>query len=214
MPLNNMQIERLKEIYATTLTADIAEDFSVSIYVIRNAAYVLRLKKDPEWVRERSRISIMRSDHPGRKFWIKKGSTPKNKGLKQEQYMSCEAIEKTKKTRFKKGNKPLNVRPVGFERITKDGYIEVKTESGKFELKHRIIWQQANGTIPKGYNVQFKDGNSQNLCVENLYIINRSDQLKNENSMYARYPKEIQLAIQAKGALNRQINKLTKKENI
>lgn len=205
-----MQIERLKEIYATTLTEDIAEDFSVSIYVIRNAAYVLRLKKDPEWVRERARINMMRPDHPGRKFWIKKGSIPKNKGLKQTEYMSAEAIEKSSRTRFKKGNKPNNIRPIGYERTTRDGYIEVKTESGKFELKHRIIWQQANGSIPEGYNVQFKDKNPLNLTIDNLYLITRSQQLKTENSLHAKYPKDIQLAIQAKGVLQRKINQLTK----
>lgn len=215
MALTNIQIERLKEIYATTLTADIAEDFSVSIYVIRNAAYSLKLKKDAEWVRERSRINMMREDHPGRKYWIKKGNTPANKGMKQADYMSAEAIERTVKTRFKKGNRPQNHKQVGYERTTRDGYIEVKVaEPNIFKLKHRVVWEKHNGKIPTGHNVQFKDGNRLNVDIENLYIINRSDQMKNENSMYARYPKDVQLAIHAKGVLNREINKLTKKENI
>ena len=42
--------------------------------------------------------------------------------------MTPEAIERTKATRFKKGDKPGNHRKVGSERITVDGYIEIKTK--------------------------------------------------------------------------------------
>lgn len=211
MPLTPAQETRLKEIYSTTFTADIALEFGVSIYQIRNAAFALGLYKDKEWIKERSRLNMMHEDHPARKYWIKKGSIPKNKGLKQTEYMSAESIEKTKLTRFKKGNMPKNHRPVGYERKTKDGYLEVKVEEpNKWDLKHRIIWQQANGSIPDGYNVQFKDKNPLNLTIDNLYLITRSQQLKTENSVHAKYPKDIQLAIQAKGVLQRKINQLTK----
>ena len=101
----------------------------------------------------------------------------------------------------------------GYERITRDGYIEVKTaEPNVFELKHRLVWIEHNGAIPKGCNIQFKDGNRQNVTIENLYMISRSKQLKNENSMYARYPEDVQYLIKLKGVLSRQINKVTKKK--
>lgn len=109
---------------------------------------------------------------------IKKGSVPPNKGKK----MSAELYEKCSATFFKKGNVPVNIVPVGTERITDDGYIEIKVKDGSLQknwrLKHRIVWEQHNGPIPKGYNVQFKDGNRQNVAIDNLYIISRSDQLK------------------------------------
>ena len=121
-------------------------------------------------------------------------------------------MTKTKSTRFKKGHIPKNHKPVGYERITRDGYIEVKTaEPNVFELKHRLVWIEHNGEIPPGYNIQFKDGNRQNVSIENLYMISRSEQLKKENSLYARYPEDVQYLIKLKGALNRQINKATKK---
>ena len=65
--------------------------------------------------------------------------------------------------------------------------------------------------LPICYNIQFKDGNRQNVSIENLYMISRSEQLKKENSLYARYPEDVQYLIKLKGALNRQINKATKK---
>lgn len=141
-----------------------------------------------------------------------KGHQPMNKGRKQTEYMSEEQLAKTKATRFKKGHIPKNHKPVGYERITRDGYIEVKTaEPNVFELKHRLVWIEHNGEIPPGYNIQFKDGNRQNVSIENLYMISRSEQLKKENSLYARYPEDVQYLIKLKGALNRQINKATKK---
>ena len=44
-------------------------------------------------------------------------------------------------------------------------------------------------------------------------MISRSEQLKKENSLYARYPEDVQYLIKLKGALNRQINKATKRMN-
>lgn len=110
--------------------------------------------------------------------WKKKGDVPANKGKK----MSAELYERCSATFFKKGIVPHNVVAIGTERITDDGYIEVKVKNGglqkNWKLKQRLIWEQHNGPIPKGYNIQFKDGNPQNLSIDNLYIISRSDQLK------------------------------------
>ncbi|WKW47288.1 HNH endonuclease signature motif containing protein [Myroides sp. JBRI-B21084] len=110
--------------------------------------------------------------------YIKKGTEPPNKGKK----LSPEIRAKLEPTFFKKGNVPVNIVPVGTERITDDGYIEVKVKNGalqrNWKLKHRIVWEQHNGPIPKGYNVQFMDKNPQNCVIENLYIISRSEQLK------------------------------------
>lgn len=203
------QIEFLKANYHNTLNRDLADYFGCSIHSVENKSYQLGLKKERGLIAETARKNMERPDHPGRKHWIKKGTAPVNKGKKQAEYMTQEAIERTKATRFKKGQKAWNRKPVGHERINTDGYVEIKTaQPNKFELKHRVIWRRHHGKIPHGHNVQFRDGNPQNLAIENLYLISRRDQFMKENSMYARYPKDVQLAIQMKGALNRQINKL------
>lgn len=82
-------------------------------------------------------------------------------------------------TEFKKGMKPKNTLPVGSEMIKSDGYIWVKVrEEGlpgrawrKWEQKHRLLWEQANGTIPKGKKLLFKDGNPLNVTLDNLILI-------------------------------------------
>lgn len=140
-----------------------------------------------------------------------KGCIPANKGKK----MAPETYVKVSRTMFAKGHTPKNHRDVGSERINKDGYIEVKVaEPNKWKAKHRVIWEEANGPVEKGYNVQFKDGNPQNVTLENLYLISRAQQLKEQNSLMARYPKELQAVIRLRGAVKRQMTLHNKqKEN-
>lgn len=107
---------------------------------------------------------------------FKKGQVPFNKGKKQTDFMTPEAIERTKATRFKKGDKPANHRKVGSERITVDGYIEIKVEEpDKWELKHRVVWEKENGKIPKDYVIIFADENKQNVALDNLILISRRE---------------------------------------
>ena len=100
---------------------------------------------------------------PGQKSW--------NKGLKG--YMGANS------TSFKKGNTPLNHRPVGYERITVDGYVEVKVaEPNVFELKHRQIWEQQHGKIPDNHVLVFKNMNKQDCRLENLMLISRAELIR------------------------------------
>ena len=109
---------------------------------------------------------------------FKKGNIAHNKGKKQIEYMSQESIERTKKTRFKKGNKPKNYRPVGSERITKDGYIEVKvSDPNKWETKNKIIYKQYFGDIPEGHKVIYADGNKLNNDINNLILVSNNEEL-------------------------------------
>ena len=67
---------------------------------------------------------------------FKKGHNPHNKGKK----MSPEVYEKIKPTLFKKGHN-INTRPVGSERIDKDGYIDIKVAMpDKWKLKHKELF--------------------------------------------------------------------------
>lgn len=138
---------------------------------------------------------------------FKNGSVPLNKGKK----VSPEIYAKMQPTMFKKGQTPVNHRDVGSERVNVDGYIEIKVaEPNRWRLKHRVIWEQVNGAIPKGFNVQFKNHNRQDCRIENLYLISKAEQMAKENSFWAKYPKEIQEIIHLKGVVNRAIHKAEK----
>jgi hypothetical protein len=125
--------------------------------------------------------------------------------------MKPEAIERTKKTRFQKGSTPPNSLPVGAEvlRIDKNkrNYYMIKVANEpKLKHKHIYLWETANGKLPKGYNVVYKDGNTLNCVIENLECISDAE-LMERNSFRNNYPPEIQQLIHLKGVLNKQINK-------
>jgi hypothetical protein len=106
---------------------------------------------------------------------FQKGHTPANKGVKMPQ----ETYRKLERTMFKKGGIPPNALPVGAEVVTVDGYIRVKTaEPNVWEFKHRLVWQQYKGEIPKGMIINFKDGNPANTDIGNLVMLTRSEHLE------------------------------------
>ena len=79
-------------------------------------------------------------------------------------------------TSFKKGHAPFNHKPVGHERITVDGYVEIKTaEPNVFELKHRHIWEKQHGKTPENHVLVFKNMNKQDCRIENLMLISRAE---------------------------------------
>lgn len=112
---------------------------------------------------------------------FEKGQTSFNKGKKWDDYMPKEAQKQALKTTFKKGNIPANRREVFEERISKDGYIEIKVQDGKlndnWQFKHRYIYEQENGKIPKDYIVSFADGNIKNFDINNLILVSRAENL-------------------------------------
>ncbi|MCL2381317.1 MAG: HNH endonuclease [Treponema sp.] len=59
---------------------------------------------------------------------------------------------------------------------TRKGFARIKlSDSGKFlqdwQLKHRYLWEQANGTIPENHYVIFADQNRSNFELDNLLCI-------------------------------------------
>lgn len=105
---------------------------------------------------------------------FEKGQIPLNKGKK----MSPEQYEMCSKTMFKKGNIPENHRPVGSQRITRDGYLEIKiAEPNKWALKHRYLWEKKYGEIPPGHVLIFRDNDKTNVELENLILISQSENM-------------------------------------
>jgi len=139
---------------------------------------------------------------------FKKRHVPANKGKKMsaEQYAKCEG------TMFKKGHRPQNYRPVGSERINVDGYIEIKVKDpNKWDLKHRVIWEEHNGEIPQGNLVIFRDNNPLNCNIDNLLLISKSENMKMNNigaCEYKELEKEVLLnTIRLKNTIKSKLSK-------
>lgn len=107
----------------------------------------------------------------GRPARFTDGHTPWNKGLKG-------VCQGGVATQFKKGSRPNTWVPVGSERISKDGYYEVKTaEPRTWQYKHRLIWEAAHGPVPAGHAIIFADGSPTNLELDNLVLVTRRELL-------------------------------------
>lgn len=157
------QIEFIREIAPGRYAAEITE--------MVNKQFNLDLKV--------SQIESCKKNHnimSGIDSRFKKGMIPYNKGKKGS--MSPEQYEKCKATMFKKGNIPQNHRPIGSERIDRDGYTYIKVaEPNKWKLKHRLLWEEHNGPIPHKHRLIFADGNRQNICLENLILVSYAESL-------------------------------------
>jgi len=97
---------------------------------------------------------------------FKKGHVPANKGKK--------GIGGWEPTQFKSGNKPWNYRPIGTERVNGDDYVDVKiADPHTWKGKHIVVWESANGPVPKGNVIIFGDRNRRNFEPENLICVSR-----------------------------------------
>lgn len=141
------------------------------------------------------------------------GLVPWNTGLK-----GWQAGGRSVESQFKKGELSgrarLLLQPVGAERVTKDGILQRKvTTAGRggqrWKSVHQLTWIAAHGPVPRGHIVVFKDGNRRNFDIGNLECITFAENMR-RNSYHTRYPKEVGLAIQMLGALNRKINHANK----
>jgi hypothetical protein len=70
---------------------------------------------------------------------------------------------------------PHNYHPVGTEIVRTDGYLQVKVADPKtWKLKHHLVWEEANGPIPKGHVVVFLNQDKTDTRIENLKLVKRS----------------------------------------
>ena len=124
----------------------------------------------------------------GRRRWLastfKTGHRPWNKGRK-DWMKTKKGYPNIVSTQFKPGHVALNTKPTGSERINSYGYPEIKIDAinpysgyrGVWQRKSFLVWEQANGPIPKGYAVVHVDGNRLNCALENLALLSRRELL-------------------------------------
>jgi hypothetical protein len=126
------------------------------------------------------------------------GHTPFNKGKKMP------AETKAKLKFFDKGHVPHNIRPDFSERVSNDGYVEIKVPNKGFQLKHRYLWESIHGAIPHGCIVTFIDGDKMNVKIENLQLITKGENMHRNN--INRFPQELINAIRQNSKLKTHIN--------
>lgn len=199
----------LRERFPFTKTIELCKELNRSYSSLSQQARILGLKKDAEFLKALLKEGYAVLMEKGAVYRYKKGDQSANKGKKQHEYMTPEAIAKTVNSRFKKGQSPKNTKYDGHERVNVDGYVEIRVAQGKYKLKHRVIWEQHHGPVAKGMVVAFKDGNKLNCNIDNLEVITMQENMK-RNSIH-NYPTEIVEIVQLKGVITRKINQKKKK---
>jgi hypothetical protein len=146
----------------------------------------------------------------GKKSQFSPGSVPWNAGKRYSP--GGKSID----TRFQPGRKLRSWKPIGTERLNNQGYLERKVlDTGvtkvDYRLVHHLVWECAGRTVTPGHALVFRDGNKANVSLENLELIDRKT-LMGRNSIN-NYGPEVAMLSQLRGAISRQINKLTTKDN-
>ena len=185
----------IRENYLKKPIKRIASELGRSAYGVFNFMKSEELKVPHEIVEQRKKNSQ-----------FSKGNVSHNKGLKQTDYMSAKAIEKTKETRFKKGNKPHNTNYNGHERISKDGYIEIRVSEGNYQLKHRVEWEKLNGPIPEGEILVCLSEAKSNTAPSNWELISREENML-RNSRHD-FPKEVVPSMAFLSKINKKVKQL------
>lgn len=195
------EIQYLHANYADNFTEDVAKALNKSVKSVYAKAYSLDIRKSKshhDKVMEKTSIRIREGAKIHR---YAKGHQPANKGKK----MPAETYAKVAPTMFSKGNKPHNFRPVGSERLTKDGYLERKIADPKtWRAVHILVWEAAHGPVPAKHKVIFKDNNKLNNELTNLECVSYAD-LMRRNSI-VRYPADLRFAMKTLKKLKKQIN--------
>lgn len=118
----------------------------------------------------------------GRTGQFEKGAEPHNRG-KPCAPGTGGLHPNSRKTQFRKGNRSgiavKRHKPVGTERISKDGYRERKVHDGlpmqsRWRAVHLIEWEKVNGPLPKGHALKCLDGNRLNTDASNWTLISRA----------------------------------------
>jgi hypothetical protein len=101
-------------------------------------------------------------------------------------------------------------KPVGTERISATGYIEVKVAGRKrWVRKNILVWEAAHGKVPENFAVAFKDNNPFNCALDNLELIHLCELgFRNWLTFYCNgFPDELRATVEALALLRREIKK-------
>lgn len=214
-PWPTKALKALKRRYPHEPTAAIAADLHVTVNACYQKAHSLGLKKSAEYLASPAACRLRRGDKVGAASRFLPGHAPHNKGIK-----GWQAGGRAAETQFKKGNSPHTELPVGSYRLEHGtGTLQRKigTAKGSNSMRwrgvHELVWTEAHGPVPPGHIVVFKPGLRttvlEEITLDRVECISQAENMR-RNSYHNRYPKEIGLAIQARGALVRKINRASR----
>jgi hypothetical protein len=203
----------LRARYPHESSATIAKDLRRSLPAIYVRAQALGLKKSAAWLASDASSRIRRGNHGGVAFQFKKGQVPFNKGLRRPGWSPGRMRETQFKPGVRRGIAVRLYKPIGTERVSKDGYLERKINDDlplqrRWRFVHLILWESVHGPLPRGHAVVFRNGDKTDIRLDNLECITRRA-LMARNTVH-NLPAPLAQTVQLLGALTRQIRRRTK----
>jgi biotin operon repressor len=170
--LTPKQDRYLKKKYLILSPQRLADKFGVSETCVKKRMEQLTLVIPVEIIDKRVRESR-----------IQPGNIPRNKGKKTPEhvYFRCKA------TMFKKGQIPHNARKskngdISIRYTKGRPYVHLRLAKGDWLPLHVYVWELINRKAPFGYVIWFKDGETLNCCLDNLTLMSRAENMKNNSS--------------------------------
>ncbi|MCP4470527.1 MAG: HNH endonuclease [Gammaproteobacteria bacterium] len=165
--------------------------------VAKRASKLFKRPFTADQIKEFTTRHDMKSGRTGR---FEKGGVPANKGKKMPKGW---APGRMAETQFRPGDEPANLKSMWHERTDNDGYILMKCPItnphtgffGYYIPKHKWIWGQANGPIPKNHVLTFIDDNPSNCVLENLEMISRGELCRRNKMQYKQADPEARQSI-------------------
>jgi len=203
--------------YASKITSEIAAQLGLPVHLVYSKANRMGLTKGADFLATSKSGRILKGGKLGQANQFVPGQKPWNDGLK-----GFQAGGRSVETRFKPGNSPHTTLPVGAYRIVThckgSKHLEQKTSEAKggnhmrWTPVSRLVWEKANGPVPRGHVVVFKPGQStlvlEQITIDRLECITRRE-LARRNHPNSSNPAFARL-IQLKGAITRQVNRIQK----
>jgi len=207
-PWTPAQLARLRADYADRPTAQLARSIRRPISSVYGKAAALGLHKSAAYLAGPHACRLRSGENIGAAYRFQKGHVPANKGLRRPGW----APGRMAQTQFQRGHFPVNRDPdyyvLGALRVNSDGYIDMRVSFDKggkgWRALHRILWEDAHGSVPRGHVVIFKNRDKLDVALDNLELITFAENMR-RNTIH-NLPAPLRDTIQLLGQLRRRIN--------
>lgn len=194
----------IAEHYPYTSSTELCDLLGCNVHILYKRVERLGIKKAPGFMSSFISGRFQRGERRAPETQFKPGQKPWSTGKK------IGTRGQSGRTQFKPGNRPHNYKPVGTEVFNTEGYLIRKVsdeglQRDKWKFVHLLLWIEANGPVPEGHVITFKDGQRKNCVIENLECISVEEHARRHG--INKYPEELRKLMQLRGQINRQINK-------
>ena len=200
-PWSEADLQSLRALYPNINNVELGALFERTARAINVQAVKLGLRKSQQFM-----------DQHSTRF--KPGLVPWNKGAEYQPGGRCA------ETQFRPGQRPHTWVPIGSYRLDKTGTLQRKISDDpggphkRWRSVHELVWVEHHGPVPAGHVVVFRPGRKQTdpalITIDAVECISRAE-LMRRNSSWTTLPPELARLVQLRGALTRQINRITRK---